>query len=107
RTIQFMFGLFKKNEAPVKVKVKDKVWLTGEAKLRALINECPPAERAGKKNPEIVFIFWFDESLRQAESFFARQIIAPPLFLTARETNAFHLAGKKIILAEHYPMHQK
>jgi hypothetical protein len=27
----------------------------------------------GKKNPEIVFIFWFDESLRQAESFFAKQ----------------------------------
>ena len=93
-----MFGLFKKKEATIKV--KDKVWMTGEAKLQAFINEW-------KKTPKIIFIFWFDESLRQAESFFAGQATTVPVLLTARETNTFHLAGKKIILAEHYPLQQK
>jgi hypothetical protein len=93
-----MFGLFKKKEATIKV--KDKVWMTGEAKLKAFMNEW-------KKNPEIIFIFWFDESLRQAESFFPRQSNTVPVLLTARETNAFRLQDKKIILAEHYPLQQK
>ncbi|HKB43244.1 MAG TPA: hypothetical protein VKC90_02605 [Chitinophagaceae bacterium] len=93
-----MFGLFGKKEATIKV--KDKVWVTGEAKLQAFINEW-------KKNPGIVFIFWFDESLRQVESFFAGQATTAPVLLTARETNTFHLAGKKIIVAEHYPLQQK
>ncbi len=93
-----MSGLFKRKETTIKV--KDKVWMTGEAKLQAFINEW-------KKNPEIVFIFWFDESLRQTESFFARQATTPPVLLTVRETNIFQLPGKKIILAEHYPLQQK
>jgi hypothetical protein len=93
-----MFGLFKKKEATIQV--KDKVWMTGEAKLQALINEW-------KKNPDIVFIFWFDESLRQIESFFTGQSLAPIVLLTARETNTSHLSGKKIILVEHYPLSQK
>jgi hypothetical protein len=93
-----MFGLFKKKEAIIQV--KDKVWMTGGAKLQAFINEW-------KKTPKIIFIFWFDESLRQAESFFAGQATTVPVLLTARETITFHLAGKKIILAEHYPLQQK
>src|SRR5438034_191998 len=93
-----MFGLFKKKEATIKV--KDKVWMTGEAKLQAFINEW-------KKNPEVAFIFWFDESLGQAVSFFARQSTTPPVLLTARETNIFHLPVKKIILADHYPLQKK
>jgi hypothetical protein len=93
-----MFGLFKKKEAIIKV--KDKVWITEEAKLQALFNEW-------KKNPEIVFIFWFDESLRQAESFFSKQSNQVPVLFTARETNAFHVQDKKVILAEHYPLQQK
>jgi hypothetical protein len=93
-----MFSLFGKKEATIKV--KDKVWMTGEAKLHAFMNEW-------RKKPEVVFVFWFDESLRQVESFFTGQTTTAPVLLTSRETNTFHLAGKKIILAEHYPLQQK
>ena len=55
-----MFSLFGKKEATIKV--KDKVWMTGEAKLHAFMNEW-------RKKPEVVFVFWFDESLRQVEYF--------------------------------------
>ena len=93
-----MAGLFKKKETVIKV--KDKVWMTSEGKLQAFIYEW-------KKNPDTVFIFWFDDSLRQVESSFAKLATAPATLLMARETNAFQLSGKKIILAEHYPLPQK
>jgi len=93
-----MAGLFKKKETVIKV--KDKVWMTSEAKLQAFINEW-------KKNPDTVFIFWFDDSLRQVESSFAKLETGPATILMARETNAFQVSGKKIILAEHYPLLQK
>ena len=90
-------GLFNKKGS---IKIKDKIWIKKESKLQAFISEW-------QKDPTTIFIFWFDESLRQTESFFARQATTPPVLLNVRETNIFQLPGKKIILAEHYPLQQK
>jgi hypothetical protein len=93
-----MFGLFKKREESTKV--KDKIWMNTEAKLQAVLNEC-------KKTPDAIFIFWFDESLKQAESYFTNQGSSTAPLVTARETNSIHATGKKIILGEHYPLLEK
>src|SRR5215208_4490590 len=93
-----MSGLFKKKETAIKI--KDKVWMTGKAKLGAFINEL-------KKNPDSVFIFWFDESLRQTESFFANQSIPVATLLMAREANTSRVFDKKIVFAEHYPLEEE
>lgn len=93
-----MFGRSKKREI-ASTRIRDKACMSGEAKLHAFLNEW-------KNNPTVVFIFWFDDSLRQAESFFAKHTISP-VTLLAREKNALQLTGKKIIIAEHHPLQQK
>lgn len=93
-----MFGLFKKKEAAVKV--IDKVIISEEAKLKFMFTQW-------SDNKNIQFIFWFDDSLRKAESFFASQSSEPPVFLTAREASSNLLAGKTAVFAEHYPLYSK
>ena len=56
-------GLFKKKES---IKIIDKVWMKKEAKLHSFITEW-------QKNPNTIFIFWFDDSLRETESVFLKQ----------------------------------
>ena len=49
----------------------------------------------------------FDKTLRNAESFFAKEITEPAPLLSAREATVAYLKGKNIIFAEHYPLQQK
>lgn len=93
-----MFGLFKKKGA--EVKIIDKVVISQEAKLQAMFN-------LWEVNKNIQFIFWFEESLRQAESFFATQTTDPIALLTAREATANLLTGKIAVFGEHYPIYSK
>jgi hypothetical protein len=93
-----MFNLFKKKEDSPKI--IDKVWMTGAAKLQAFVEEW-------KKDNTIFYVFWFDETLRNTEFFFSKEVPAQAPFITAREATAHSLAGKTVIFAEHYPLHEK
>jgi len=90
-------GLFKRKES---IKIKDKIWMKKEAKLQGIISEW-------QKDPGTIFIFWFDDSLREVESIFTKQTNNSPILITAREATAQYAAGKKIIIGEHYPLQQK
>ena len=93
-----MFDLFKKKEATTKI--IDKVWLEEAIKFQSLVEEW-------KKDNTIIYIFWFDETLRNAASFFAKEITKPAQLLTARKASSAFLKDKNIIFAEHYPLQQK
>jgi hypothetical protein len=93
-----MFGLFKKKEQSLKI--TDRIWMSESYKLKAFAEEW-------KKNKETVFIFWFDETLREVEAEMAKEITEQPLLFTAREVAASHISGKPVVFAEHYPLPQK
>ncbi len=93
-----MFGLFNKKEP--EVKIIDKIIISEEAKLQAMFNYW-------SNNKNVVFIFWFDDTLRQAETFFASQTSEPIVLLTAREASTHLLTDKIAVFGEHYPMFSK
>ena len=96
--ISNMFGLFKKKEP--EVKVIDKIIISEEAKLQAMFNYW-------SSNRNVQFIFWFDDTLQKAETFFAAQTTEPIVLLTAREASTHLLTDKIAVFAEHYPLHSK
>jgi hypothetical protein len=93
-----MFNFFKKKEQ--EIKIIDKVVISEGAKLQAMLTQW-------KEEKNTAFIFWFDESLRQAETFFAAQTIEPVCLLSTREAGSSRLADKKVVFAEHYPLRSK
>ena len=93
-----MFNLFKKKESTVTI--IDKIWMTEAVKLQTLVNEW-------KKNNNIVYLFWFDDTFRKAESLFAKETTETLPLLTTREATTSRLKNKNIIFAEHYPLQQK
>ncbi len=93
-----MFNIFKKKEPAIKV--IDKVVISEPAKLKAMLSQW-------KDDNNIVFIFWFDESLQQAEIFFTGQTSEAVSLLSAREAVTTHLAGKTLVFAEHHPLRSK
>jgi len=93
-----MFSLFKRKEP--EIKLIDKVAMDETAKFNSLL-------LLWNSNKDIAFIFWFDESLRHAESFFADKTSMPVILLTAKEAASPQLAGKTPVFAEHYPLRQK
>jgi len=94
-----MFNFLKKSDVSV-TKIRDKVWMSENAKFEFLREEL-------KKENDTLYIFWFDDTRRKAESFFSGEIASLTSFVTAREFIMNTEAGKKIIFAEHYPLYQK
>ena len=93
-----MFNLFKKKEP--EIKVVDKIVIDESAKLKAMLSQW-------NSNKNIVFVFWFDESLHQAETWFTGQIAGPVALFTVREATTPQVAGKAVVFAEHYPLRRK
>lgn len=87
-----MFDFFKKKKG--QLRITDKIWMTEAAKWKAIADQ-------KKKEPNSVFIFWFDNSFRQAEASNLTDL------LMAREVHASQLENKPIVFAEHYPLQQK
>ena len=83
-----MFNLFKKKTGGTKI--IDKVLMTQSAKWKVLSELC-------KKENNIILVFWFDETLRLAESRFNSEAISIPELLTAREIRPSQLSGKKVV----------
>lgn len=95
---RFMFNLFRKKEASVKV--IDKIWMTEKAKWNGLLEQW-------KKDQGLILITWFDSTRQQLETLFAGETNAPIAIYTAREIHRSHLAGRQLIFAEHHPMRKK
>lgn len=93
-----MFSFFKKKES--EIKIIDKIVMTREAKWKAISLLC-------KNDKNIVLIFWFYETLRQAESFFDREGNSIRELIVTKEINPWQLQGKQAVFAEHYPLYQK
>jgi len=93
-----MFNLFKKKDGGVKV--KDIIWMNADAKWRAVID-------LWKKDENTVFVFWFDESLEQAQEILSEQITGNINLIMAREVNHHQVENKTVIIAEHYPLKKK
>lgn len=90
-----MFSFFKKKDPSVLV--IDKITMDDEAKLAAL-------QAAWQTSPELVILFWFEESLQQVTDYFSRNGSTMPELMMTREASSRQLQGKKIIFGEHYPL---
>jgi hypothetical protein len=93
-----MFSLFEKKDDGVKV--KDVIWMTSEAKWNGVVD-------LWKKDENTVFVFWFDESLQQAQEVLSRQVTGNINLTTAREVHYHHVENRTIVFAEHYPLKKK
>ena len=93
-----MFDFLKRKKDSVKI--IDKIWMTGSAKLKAIAEQ-------KRKEPNTIIIFWFENSLREAESSLPQDSFPVTDLLMAREVHASQLENKKIVFAEHYPLSQK
>lgn len=93
-----MFNLFKKKDK--EVKITDKIIIDEKAKLAALF-------AAWEADKNTVFVFWFDSTLREAESFFAARTSETITMMMARETAVQHISDRPVLFAEHYPLHSK
>lgn len=93
-----MFSLFKKKDPGISI--TDKIVIGETAKLEAML-------AAWHSNNDLGFIFWFDESLEQATSFFASRAAGTVTLLSAREAGTTHRAPNTLIFAEHYPLRSK
>jgi hypothetical protein len=93
-----MFNLFKKKEGSVKV--KDVIWMNSEAKWNGVVD-------LWKKDENTIFVFWFDESLREAQKALSQQINGNINLVTAGEIRFRHVENKTVVFAEHYPLKKK
>ena len=60
-----------------------------------------------RKDPNCVFIFWFDDTLREAEAVLQQEPLANHDLLMSREVHSSQIVNKPAIFAEHYPLMQK
>ena len=94
-----MFNLFKK-KGPV-TKITDIVWINTTAKWNGLA-------AIWQIDNNSVFIFWFDDSLRECEQFLQQREISGIELATVREfSHSSFLNGKTAVFAEHYPLSVK
>jgi hypothetical protein len=93
-----MFNLFRKKESGVKV--IDKILMTQAAKWKALAALC-------NKEQNIILIFWFDDTLRQAQEVLSTEKKMTEGFLLASQVHLTQIGGKRVAFAEHYPLPQK
>ncbi|MEO7982515.1 MAG: hypothetical protein ABI688_00410 [Bacteroidota bacterium] len=93
-----MLTLFKKKTQ--ETKIIDSVVISEAAKLQAMLIQW-------EKDKNIAFLFWFDDSLRSAESFFAAQTIEPVCLLSTKNAGTATIGDKLVVFAEHYPLYTK
>lgn len=88
-----MFSFFKPKEPSVKI--IDKVWMSKQAKW----NACKGMKAL---NPNCVFIAWFDETKKELSEVLGNDA---QIYL-ADQVDAFKVANKMVVFAEHYPLPQ-
>jgi hypothetical protein len=94
-----MFNLFNRAKDE-QTKVKDIVWISSMAKWDGMINE-------QKQNSNTNFVFWFDDSLREAADHLASANFSQANLISARELHSHAAVEGPVIFAEHYPLRKK
>lgn len=92
-----MFKLFQKDG---KTNIIDRVFVHQQFKWNHCLNIL-------EKDPNTIFIGWFDDTINQLEKFLAEKNTATSAILTARSTQRSHVEGSRIIFIEHHPMKTK
>lgn len=93
-----MFNLFKRKQPAIKV--IDKVYISLEAKHKGMFDQW-------NQDKNIVFIFWFEESLDLASQFFTELVSKPVRTLLAKEAASAQLVGGLAVFGEHHPLKSK
>lgn len=93
-----MFNFFKKKEEGVII--KDIVWMSSTAKWNGLFE-------IWEKNTSTIFIFWFEDTMQQAQGFFSQKTSTALQLIMAREMNSSIAQQQPVIFAEHYPVLSK
>jgi len=93
-----MFSLFNKKDRSVKV--KDIIWMNSTAKWQGVVD-------LWKKNENTVFIFWFDETLQQAQRIISGEITGNINLFTTKEIHYQFIENKSFVFTEHYPLKKK
>jgi hypothetical protein len=94
-----LFSFFGKKETAPQVKVKDIIWMHNEGKKQGCIQLL-------LQQPNTALVAWFPETQQQWQAFMQQQQ-KPQTVLLARGLNTLQLAGKHIIMLEHYPLPDK
>ncbi len=95
-----MFGLFRKKSNPGSVAVTDKVVISEQAKLAALLE-------AWNKQPDTIIVCWFEESLERILSYMNEHSTVSVPVMLVRDALGGQRAGREPLFAEHYPLRSK
>lgn len=93
-----MFNFFKRKEQFFGE--RDRILITQEAKWKTLASIC-------EKEKDVVLVFWFPGTLKTAQDDLISKPELTERFLLAGQVLQPQIEGKKIIMAEHYPLKQK
>jgi len=93
-----MFSLFSKKES--RPTVRDIVWIDTNAKWQGLAD-------LYNKDENIVFVFWFDETLRSAQEFLSTRVATKINLSLARSTGYLQIEKNSVVFAEHFPLRKK
>ena len=93
-----MLNIFKKKDQGTKV--IDKIWMTEENKLKALVE-------IAQINPDTFFVAWFDDSRNQLEEIFTKENLMVQNIISARQCNGHLVQNNPMIFIEHYPLRGK
>lgn len=91
-----MFGLFNKKKPGLVV--HDKIYLSDEAKFKALLN-------LKKLNPNIVLVAWFEETKNDLDLYFKNNQCEAEVFLADRL--GLMQQDKELIFVEHHPLQKE
>jgi hypothetical protein len=90
-----MFNFIGKNNRGINV--IDQVFVNSAAKWNYVID-------LWSKDHDMTFVFWFDDTVRQAEEFIAIQAPGKFNLATTREVRQYRQPANSIIFCEHYPL---
>lgn len=93
-----MINLFKRKERSPGF--RDKIVMTEEAKWKALSSLC-------EKDKNIILISWFDGTLKNTQAIFSNASDWTERCILANQVHSSQTDGKKVVMAEHYPLQQK
>lgn len=96
-----LFNLFgkKEDEAPESI-FTDRTYMTTAAKLNACL-------ALAKAQPDIVFICWFNDTLKKFREAFVQYGLDEMKVIDAKQIHSAMLQNKTPVFAEHYPLHAK
>ena len=96
-----LFNLFgKKPGAGSEVVFEDKVYISSAAKMNACL-------QLAKDQPTILFVGWFNETVRKFKDLFIQNGLEESRVIEARFAHTAQLQNHAPVFLEHHPLHEK